>query len=373
MHRQLSVAIGVLLFTIGLEATSANDVLEKATKGRPSLRSINAISFAPEGVLLIGDGTGSQVFAIDTGDVKRQDPLKVSIEKLEEQLAGRIGTTAKGIEILDLAVNPASGIAYIAVRKQDDKSYIIFTVDGKGKIGEFELDEVAFARIALDAGDVKISHVTDLAWADNSVVAAGRGNESFASKIFYIDAPLRHEGKGSTYSAETYHVSHRRWETKAPMSVLVPFKEDGKDYVVGAFSCTPIVKYPLDSLAPGAKVKGISMIELGSGNRPLDMFVYEKDGKQYVLANTFRFHHSRKPFGPSPYWTVKFEQNLLSGDAKTNENAVRRLKGYEPITDKIVMVEAFHGVVQMDKLDDSTALVLMESEGGSILKPLALP
>ena len=28
-------------------------------------------------------------------------------------------------------------------------------------------------------------------------------------------------------SAETYHVAHGRWETKAPMSVLIPFKEGG--------------------------------------------------------------------------------------------------------------------------------------------------
>ena len=116
------------------------------------------------------------------------------------------------------------------------------------------------------------------------------------------------------------------------------------------------------------------MIELGSGNRPLDMFVYEKDGKPFVLANTFRFHHSRKPFGPSPYWTVKFEQGLLSGSEEINEKAVRRLKsGYKPGTDRIEMVEDYHGVTQMDRLGKDHALALREGKNGLDLVALPLP
>lgn len=116
------------------------------------------------------------------------------------------------------------------------------------------------------------------------------------------------------------------------------------------------------------------MIELGSGNRPIDMFVYEKGGKSYVLSNTFRFHHERKPFGPSPYWTVKFEQELLSEGDAVNENAILRLKGSgKPATDKIEMVEAFHGVMQMDKLDETHALVLRQVEEGVRLEVLPLP
>lgn len=116
------------------------------------------------------------------------------------------------------------------------------------------------------------------------------------------------------------------------------------------------------------------MIELGSGNRPVDMFVYEKGGKPFVLANTFRFHHSRKPFGPSPYWTVKFQQGLLSGDAAVNEKAVRRLKaGYEPATDRIEMVASYHGVMQMDRLGKSHALAIQDTGKGLQLVALDLP
>jgi len=365
------LVVGSVWFGMTLVAQAG--VLKKTARGTPEIKSINVISFAPEGVLMIGDGAASQVLAIQTGDASRRGTLMNKIEGVDAKMAGRLGAKADGIEILDMAVNPASGTVYFAVRKQDDKSYLILTVDASGEIGEFELDDVEYARIRLSAGKVVIRNITDVAWADGKVVASGRGTETFASAIFSIDAPLSHDSVGSVYSAETYHVSHGRWETKAPMSVLIPLKEDGKSYVVGAFSCTPVVKYPLDSIEPGAQVKGTSVIELGSGNRPIDMFVYEKDGEPYVLTNTFRFHHERRPFGPSPYWTVKFEQGLLAENEKVNKEAIRRLKGSEPATPKIEMIEAYHGVMQMDKLDDKRAVALRETEGGLNLEPLPLP
>jgi hypothetical protein len=357
-------------------AVAQGAVLKDPTTGTPAIKSINVISFAPEGVLLIGDGRGSQVFAVSTGDTTKSKGLGKPIDGIRGVLAETIGAPVKDFEIVDLAVNPISGKAYFAVQRKDQKRNLILTVDGAGEIDEFALENVTYARVPLVTGSKAIiSAITDVAWAEDRIIAAGRSNESFASKIFSVYAPLRHDSESAGYSAETYHVSHRRWETKAPMSVVMPLKEGDKTYVVGAFSCTPVVKYPLDSLKPDAVVKGSSMIELGSGNRPLGMFSYEKDGKLFVLSNTFRFHHERKPFGPSPYWTVRFEQSLLEGDDKVNEEAQRRLGGeYKPATDRIQMIEAYHGVAQMARLDETRALVLRTTEGDDFnLEPLPLP
>lgn len=369
----MKLACLLLAVLLAIPCALTANVIEKSTVGDPGLKSINVISFAPEGVLLVGDGAAAQIVAIDTQDTKAGKPLAKKVANIQQQIAGHLGAKADGVEIMDMAVNPASNKAYIAVRKQDDKSYLIVTVDAAGEVREFELDKVKYARVKLSSADVKVNRITDVAWADDRVVAAGRSNETFASRIFSIDAPLQHEAQGNSFSAETYHVAHGQWETKAPMSVVIPYKEDGKTYVVGAFSCTPIVKYPIDSLKPGAQVKGESVLELGSGNTAIDMFIYKKGDKQYVLANTFRFHHKRKPFGPSPYWTVKFEQGILAAKTEVNEKALRRLKGYEPVTDRVEMVEAFHGVTQMDKLGDANALVMRESDAGISLEVLALP
>jgi len=367
----LSLLIAVV--TCGSNAF-AGSILKSTESGDPGVRSIQVLSFAPGGVLLIGDGASGRIVAVETGDTKQVAPLKKPIAQFKKQLAGRLGApTAKGVEIIDMVVNPASGRIYVAARRQADKQYVIVTVDGDGEIRPFPLDNVRHAEIALSAGDVKVSRVTDIAWAEDRIIAAGRSNETFASKIFSIPTPIAHNAESNSYSAETYHVSHRRWETKAPMSVVIPFRENGQTFVVGAFSCTPVVKYPIDSLKPGAQVKGSSVMELGSGNRPIDMFIYEKDGKPYVLSNTFRFHHERRPFGPSPYWTVKFQQSVLSENKAVNETALKRLKGYEPATDRVEMVESWHGVMQMDKLGDKQAAVLRQTDSGIDLEVLPLP
>ena len=362
------------LLIVGAARAETAEVLQKTVTGSPVVKSINVLEFAPDGVLLIGDGAGSQILAVETGDTTAVPQPKANIPRIAAKLAASMGTTAKGIEIVDLTVNPASGRVYFAVRHQADRKYAVLTLDGEGEIDEFSLKDVTYARLSLSAGDkAKVSVITDVAWADDRIVAAGRSNESFSSKIFSIYAPLSHEAVSSSYSAKTYHVSHRKWETKAPMSVFLPMRENGKTWIVGAFSCTPVVKYPLDSLKEGALVTGTSVIELGSGNRPLDMLLYEKDGKSYVLANTFRFHHAKRPFGPSPYWTVRFEQSLLSESDNVDEKAQRRLAGSKPATDRIQMIESFHGVTQMDRLSETHAVVLRKTDNGFDLEALQLP
>ena len=367
-----------LLLLILLLSSMANNVsakiLEGTVEGKAPLKRIDVIEFAPENVLLIGDGTGSQIIAVQTNDKAAAATPPAKIENLNEKLAAKVGAKAEGIELLDMAVHPNSGRVYFAVRKQDDKSYLILTLSAGGEIGLLDLDHVTYSRVVLPKKESAISRVTDVTWVDGRLVAAATANEEFASKIFVAAAPLKHESAGELHSVETYHVSHRKWETRAPMTVILPYRENGKSYVVGAFACTPVVKYPLDDLLPDAKVKGSSMIELGAGNRPLDMFLYEKDGKEYVLSNTFRFHHERKPFGPSPYWTVKFESGLLAESDNINEKAINRLKGDAAATSRIQLVESFHGVMQMDRLGANQVAVLRTVDGKRVdFEVLPLP
>ncbi len=71
---------------------------------------------------------------------------------------------------------------------------------------------------------------------------------------------------------------------------------------------------------------------------------------------------------------MKFEQGVLTEDEKVNEKALRRLgRDNKPSTDRVQIVEAFHGVVHMDKLDAKRALTIRQTESGLNLEPLALP
>jgi len=367
-----------LLAVLGIASlsSSAESPLKNTINGTPKISAIDAIRFGPQGVLLIGDGRGSQLVAIETGDLEPKKWGDKGLENIDEKLAGKIGTTGKGIEILHMAVNPASHTAYFLIRKQDDKKSLILTLDGTGKIAEFSLENVKHVAIPLPKGESSaVSRVTDLAWMSDRVIVGAVCSEEFASKICSIPTPLDPKAGSTSFSTETYHVAHHRWETKAPMTCLMPFKDDGKDYVVGAFACTPVVKYPLTQVEPNAKVKGESILELGSGNQPRTMFTYQKDGKSYVLMNTFRFHHKTKPFGWSPYWTVRIDLGVLSEKEKINDKALLRLNSMsKPATEQVKFVDEYLGVIHLDQLDKDRALVVKEEEkGGLTLAVLMLP
>ena len=69
----------------------------------------------------------------------------------------------------------------------------------------------------------------------------------------------------------------------------MPYTVDGQPTLIAGYLCTPLVKIPLAALNPGTKIVGTTIAELGNRNRPIDMMVYKKDGKEFLLmSNTDR-------------------------------------------------------------------------------------
>lgn len=381
-----SLAAAVLVVAASLWLTLASDpaqaapvaanpnCLKNPQTGGIQFKSISALSFGPEGLLLVAEPSTGSVIGIQTGDVGPAAKPKSKIDDIGSVIAAGLGTTADNITVRDLAVNPASGRIYLAVNRKPDNAAAIITIDSNGKASALDCSQLPWAKATLPGGTAtKVTNVTDVAFAGDRVVAAGSCNEEFASKIFSIPMPIEHGATASVFSAETYHVSHRKWETRAPISSFVCDQQEGKPVVVGAFACTPIAKFPIDDLQSGAQVKGISMIELGSGNRPLDMFTYTKDGKRWLVTHTQRFH---KPlFGPSEFWGARLDMALLQPNAaeKTNENAIRRNVKENKDANGIEIVDALFGAVQADKLSDTEAVVLKNNAGALSLEVVALP
>src|SRR3977135_3821132 len=100
----------------------------QADQGNPKLKTIESISFGPNGLLLIGSGT--RVVTVETGDTKETAWSKTEVANIDQLLAGKLGLTAKDIQVQKLAVNPASKKAYVAVRSLKTNQYVILTVDG---------------------------------------------------------------------------------------------------------------------------------------------------------------------------------------------------------------------------------------------------
>lgn len=340
--------------------------------GALKLASAGALAFGSDGLLLVAEPRQGVIVALQTGDHGPFQKLGHKVENVPALAAAGLGAAPENIVIADMAVNPASGRIYLSVTRKPDNAAALVTVDAAGKVAALDLNALQWQRVALPGGtSAKVTNITDLAVAANRVIVAGSCNEEFASKIFSIALPMADATEASVFSAETYHVSHRKWETKAPISSFIPYDEAGKHYIVGAFACTPVAKFALDDLQSGSQVKGVSMVELGSGNRPLDMFEYDKGGKHWLVVHTQRFH---KPlFGPSEYWGARVDMALLKGD-KTNENAVRRDTKQPKDPAGIEIVDALFGAVQVDKLGTDEAVVLRAGNGGGLgLEVVQLP
>jgi len=343
----------------------------QAEVGDPKITAIESIAFGPNGKLLIGGG--ARVVSVETGDTTPTTWSKTEIANIDDVLAGKLGLSAKDIEIRKLAVNPASRKAYVALQSLKSNASVILTIDGAGNIAEFPLDKVNYTSYALEAPKVSVTKVTDIAWAGGKIVVATQATDKFAaSRVFTID-PSAKGGTAKQISTKTYHVGHKKWETHAPLRVLMPFVEAGKTSVVGSFTCTPVVRYNIDDAKDNDQVVGNSVLELGTGNTPRSMFTYERDGKQYILVSVGR--NNKKPaFGfPSAYWVARVDADLLKETTNINEKAPWRVGGKNLVGDRVEVAKDFFGVQQMDKLDATRAVAILESKGGLSLRTLQLP
>lgn len=328
--------------------------------GKPEMKSIGVLAMGPKGVLLAADPQGASIFAIEIADKpagKAHDHFKV--EGLDGKISALLGAKSSDILINDMAVNPNGGDVYVSVSRGrgPDAQPALARVDSAGRVELVSLDNVKFARAELPsppAGRGRQEAITDMAFVDGKVFVACLSNEEFASKFRAIPFPFTELDAGT--SAEIYHGSHGRFETASPIRTFVPYTINGEANLLAAYTCTPLVKFPVSDLRPGAKVRGSTIAELGNRNRPLDMIVYTKGGKDFLLmANSSR------------------------GVMKISTEGIDKA---ESITTRVgdkagtsyVTVDSMKGVEQLDRLDNDHALVLIRAEGGALnLEAVELP
>jgi hypothetical protein len=342
----------------------------QAEQGNPKVKVIEAIAFGPNGLLLIAGGT--QVVTVETGDTKPASWSKTEIANVDQLLAGKLGLEAKDIEVRKLAVNPASRKAYVALQSLKTKANAILTMDGDGNVAEFPLDDVKYTSYSLAVPKATVTKVTDITWAGGKIVVATQATDKFASRVFTID-PAAKDGSPTQISTKTFHVGHNRWETQAPLRVLMPYPDNGKNSIVGSFTCTPVVRYDLEDAKDDDQITGSSVLELGTGNTPRSMFAYERDGKKYILISVGR-NNKQPAFGfPSAYWVARVDAALLKETTNINEKAPWRIGGANKAGDRVLVAKEYFGVQQMDKLDATRALAIIETKGEFTLRALPLP
>jgi hypothetical protein len=355
------VCVPVLAFCLAGVATAAPAGLDQT--GKPDLKSAGALAFGPKGVLFIGDPQGAQIVAVDVGTAPK-DPIGAGfkLEGADAKIAALLGTKADDISINDVVVEPGTNIAYVSVSrgKGPTAEPAIVRVDGKGNVTALPLDKVAYAKVSLAnapaAGatdkkgqSLRNGAITDLAFVDGKLFIAGLSNEEFASKLRSIEFPFKGSDTGA--SVEIFHTNHNAVETRSPVRTFVPFNVGGEPQLLAAYTCTPLVSFPVSSLKSGQKIRGKTIAELGNRNNPLDMIVYEKDGKQYLLLS-----------------------NSARGVMKINTDDIEKQPALtEKVSDKAGLtyetIDSLKDVSQLDKLGNANALVL----AGGTLSAIPLP
>src|SRR3954467_10306956 len=262
--------------------------------GKAGLKSAGALAVGPDGVLFVGDSAGAAIYALDVNDrAAAKSSGSLEVKGINDKIAAMLGTTADQIAINDVVVNPASKNVYVSVSrgKGNDAVPVIVRVDTAGKISEVSLDNIKYATVSLPdkptADRQRMETITQMKYVSGQLLIAGLSNEEFSSSLRSIPYPFENYSKAA--GIEIFHGSHGRFETNAPVRTFVPYEIGNQQSILAAYTCTPLVKIPLSDLKPGSKVKGTTVAELGNGNRPLDMIVYTKGGKEYILlANNKR-------------------------------------------------------------------------------------
>jgi len=357
MRAQLRTLAALLGLALIVSTAPAADYGLK--QGTADLKSAGPLAFGPPGILLIGDPVAAAIFAIDTNDQTGSASGAVKVDKVDERIAGLLGTTATDITLADMVVNPASGNVFFSVARGrgPEAPPVILKLDRKGEFSEVSLKDVKFAKTQLPNPSTRPQRrdvLTGLAYANGKVYVAGLSNEEFASRFLVMPFPFA-DVKQST-SVEIFHGNHGRLETNSPIRTFTTYEIAGHANLLASYTCTPLVKIPTEELKPGAKVKGVTVAELGNGNNPLDMVVYNKGGKDYLLMTNDR------------RGVMKIALEKIS----TIDGITARVNGtaglpFETIT-------SLKGVVQMSKLDNEHALLLVKgTDGKHNLETIELP
>ena len=334
----------------------------------PTLMSGGPLTFGPDNVLFIADNAGAKIVALELGDLVSSGTHGTkNVPMIDQKIAALLGTDAREIQINDLAISPTSSNAFISVSRGRgaDATPVLLRVDGAGDIDVISLGAVSYTAASLPNApeanpgarrNPRASSITDMAYVDGRLFIAGLSNEEFSSKLRSVAYPFSEVSDGT--SVEIWHAAHGQFETRSPVYTFVPYEIGGEQNLIAGYLCTPLVKFPVGDLKPGAKVMGTTIAELGNRNRPLDMVVYQKDGKDYLLmSNTSR--------GVMKIPTEHFGHQAGLTDPVPDGNQAGIT--YETIAQMT-------GVEQLDLLDDQHVMVIARNDAGEAnLEAVALP
>jgi hypothetical protein len=278
----------------------------QAAKSGP-LQSAGVLTFGPDNVLFVGDIKGAAIhaFALRTSDVTSQSDVELGnfhnfegkdlLRGLDQQLAALLGTTYEKIVINDMAVHQPSQQIFISVERGRSADAIPAIVKvNHGQLEILALDDIPHSQTVipnepgpeamLEFDTQRSFAITDIKYYKGEIFVTGVSNQRFASTLHRIPYPFH--ARATICTVEIWHPVHGEFETRAPIIRQLIRDIQGESYLFAVYGCTPLVRFPLDSLKDGAHVRGDVIGELGYGSNPLDMlsFIDPFDQKEYLLV-----------------------------------------------------------------------------------------
>ena len=356
----------------------------------PTFQYIGPLAVGPDDVLFAADAQDVSIYALQLGKhTQGGQPGTKDIPNIDRQIAALLGTDAADIVITDMAVYPKTRNTFISVMRGQGTSAkaVLVRVDGAGTINVVPFDQLHYSKVKLPSPPGKITPlplaggrelpipnypdkpktdgalnlfgvqtITDMAYYEGRLYVAGLSNEEFASRFRSIPFPFKTVDKGT--SVEIWHGSHGQFETRSPIYTFVPYKINGVPHLIASYLCTPLVKFPIASLKPGADVRGETIGELGNRNRPLDMIVYTKNGQDFLLMSN----------------NMRGVMKIPTSGFATTTPIVKRVGDDERVGVVPEAIQSLKGVEQLDLLDQGHALLLIKSDNASLnLSAVPLP
>jgi len=348
-----------LTFAAVVLVTWAAPAAEAPKLTDPPLQTIGALEFA-DGVLFAGDSQAGVLYGLEVGSSGPAPEQFEAVDNLDGKIAEILGTAPQQIFVKDLAVDQASGNAYVSVMRGNGASArpALIRVTPAGTVQHVPLEDLAYTRLQLvDAPEdtpgarrnPRMSTITDIELFDNEVYIAGLSNEEFASVL--RRAPWPFDGQARATGLEIYHGAHGRYETQAPVYTFMPIQLDGEPQIIAGYLCTPLVTFPLEQMRHADRMRGKTIAELGFGNVPIDMLKFESEGQEYVLLT-----------------------NSRRGTMKISMDDIRAAQQHETIAEPVgprtgvdYLGSPLGLVVQVDKYGEGAILVLeRNAENGTL-------
>lgn len=334
------------------------------SKGSPQLKSAGPIAFGPAGILFIGDPKAATVYAIQTED-GRGDSAKAThqIDGVNEAIKQALKAD---VSVADMAVNPETGNVFVLVTAKDRGPSLVKIHDGK--VSEVGLRDVFFAEKELASApddavvgegrrrrNLRDDSITDIAFVDGDVIVSGLRKGDSPSSVTTMVFPFNKADKGA--GLEIYHAAHGKSEDYSAIRTFVPFIINGEPNLLAGFVCTPLVKFPVSAVESSDKVTGTTIAELGNRNRPLDMIVYEQDGKNFLLLSN----------------SARGVMKISTADIERSKGITEPVRGGGTAGQQYETVKGWDNVVQLDKLNDTHAVIIVENGDQLDLRTVELP